>query len=151
MWNCTCCIKPHISPQNGPVVGCRSMVKPLIYLLLQLLQPCQQCSGTSIMRPGKSDWKLINFIICLARSLQNHVYSPCHERPPVLGDHKIWWSLYTGFTVSCYIVLHYKTHWRYRSLALRHCNVIHIQVLVNFDYVHDKCCWFGKRWWSWYQ
>ena len=40
-----------------------------------------------------------NFIICLAWSFQNHVYSPCHERPPVLRDHKIWRSLYTGFTV----------------------------------------------------
>ena len=41
-------------------------------------------SGTCIMRPGKSNEKHINFIICLARSLQNHVYSPCRERPPVL-------------------------------------------------------------------
>ena len=48
----------------------------------------------------KSYEKHIYFIICLARSLQNHVYSPCHERPPVLRDHKIKWSLYTGFTVS---------------------------------------------------
>ena len=31
--------------------------------------------------------------------LQNHVYSPCLERPPVLIDHNIWWSLYTGFFV----------------------------------------------------
>ena len=36
--------------------------------------------------------KHINFIICLAQSLQNHVYSPSHERPPVLRVH-------TGFTV----------------------------------------------------
>ena len=50
------------------------------------------------MRPGKSYEKHINFIICLARSSQNHVYSPCRERPPVLRDHKIKWSLYTGFT-----------------------------------------------------
>ena len=39
-------------------------------------------------------------IICLAGSLQNHVYTPCRERPPVLRDHKIWWSLYTDFTVT---------------------------------------------------
>ena len=43
---------------------------------------------TCIMRLGKSYLKHINFTICLARSLQNQVYSPCRERPPVLRDHK---------------------------------------------------------------
>ena len=41
------------------------------------------------MRPGKSYLKCINFILCLARSLQNHVYSTSSERPPVLRDHKV--------------------------------------------------------------
>ena len=30
-----------------------------------------------------------NFVIYLTRSLQNHVYPPCRERPPVLRDHKM--------------------------------------------------------------
>ena len=57
------------------------------------------------MRPGKSFQKHINFIVSLARSLQNHVYSPCRERPPVLRDQNICWSLYTGFTVAQVISL----------------------------------------------
>ena len=40
--------------------------------------------------------KHINFIICLAQSLHNYICFPCRERPPVLRDHKIWWSHYTG-------------------------------------------------------
>ena len=40
--------------------------------------------------------KHINFIICLAQSLHNYICFPCRERPPVVRDHKIWWSLYTG-------------------------------------------------------
>ena len=51
------------------------------------------------MRLGKSYQKHIHFIICLTLSLQNHVYPPCRERAPVLREHKIEWSLYTGFTI----------------------------------------------------
>ena len=46
------------------------------------------CSGTCIMTPRKP-YKHTNFIICLALSLQNLVFYPCHKRPPVLRDHKI--------------------------------------------------------------
>ena len=48
---------------------------------------------------GKSYLKHINFTIYLSRLLQNHLYFPIRERPPVLRDHKILWSLYTRFTV----------------------------------------------------
>ena len=41
----------------------------------------------------ESPYKHTNFIICLALSLQNLVFYPCHERPPVLRDHKILCSL----------------------------------------------------------
>ena len=37
---------------------------------------------TCLMRLGKSYLKHINFIICLAQSLQNHVYSPCLIKSP---------------------------------------------------------------------
>ena len=50
----------------------QSRNKPVIY------------SGTCVKRLGKSYQKHKNFIICLARSLQNNVCSPCRERPPVL-------------------------------------------------------------------
>ena len=41
------------------------------------------------MRPGKCYLKHINFVIHQAQALQNHVYSPCQERPDVLRDHKL--------------------------------------------------------------
>ena len=37
--------------------------------------------------------------IYLVQFIQNQVYFPCHERPPVLRDHIIQWSLYTGLTI----------------------------------------------------
>ena len=55
-------------------------------------------------------WNYLKFFICLAQSLQNHVYSLCRERPPVLRDHKIQRSRYTGFTIIC-------TRGLYRSKA----------------------------------
>ena len=40
--------------------------------------------------------KYTHFTIYLSWSLTNHVYYPCHERPPVSRDHIIQWSLYPG-------------------------------------------------------
>ena len=36
---------------------------------------------------GEVILKDMHFSIYLAQSLQNHAYSPCRERPPVLRDH----------------------------------------------------------------
>ena len=49
-------------------------------------------------RQGKFYEKHNNFAISLAMTLNDHVYSPCKERPPVLRYHIIQWSFYTGFT-----------------------------------------------------
>ena len=76
-----------------------------LYLCLQLIsdkfssQTNNYYSGTCIMKLRKSYEKHTNFIIYLVQFLKNHVYSPCGERPPVLRHHKIYWSLYTSFTV----------------------------------------------------
>ena len=54
----------------------------------------------------------------MAHSLENHVSFTCHERPPVLRDHQVQWSLYSVlnfviclavFTKSCLFCLTWKT------------------------------------------
>ena len=52
-----------------------------------------------LMRPIKSHQKHVHFIISLTQFLQNQVYSPWCERPPVLRNHTIQQSIYTSFTV----------------------------------------------------
>ena len=39
----------------------------------------------------------------------------CRERSPVLRDHKIWWSLYTGFTVT---TINYASHYPHYPVSL---------------------------------
>ena len=46
-------------------------------------------SGNLYNDTGKALLKHKNFVIYLALPLQNHFYSPCPERPPVLRDLKI--------------------------------------------------------------
>ena len=108
-------------------------------------------------KTGKVLLKHINFIICLRQSLQYHVYSPCHEWPPVLRDHKIWWSLYTGFTV-CMFLLQYIPRNMHMVFALL-CFVVVIHWLI-FPYPSGLLHWHcgnltiapvpaKQPWWIW--
>ena len=80
------------------------------------------CSGTCIIRPGRSYEKHINLVIYLAQSLQNHVCSPCCERPPA--------------TKSCLFSLLWETTCLERpqnlvvALYRFHCNMICYNTIV---------------------
>ena len=94
-------------------------------------------SGTCVMRPGKSYWKNTNFIIYPAWFLQNHVYSPCHERPPV-G--------FIQFTESSYDLLQGPFSWLNQSFQELH--IIFKCESWNFvkASMHSDVLWKMEQW-----
>ena len=63
---------------NQCTCSCISFSQPPVWNGIIML-----CCGTCLVRLGKSSWKHLYFGFCLAQSLQNYVYYPCHEESSI--------------------------------------------------------------------
>ena len=86
---------------------------------------------------GMSYQKYLNSIISLIQSLWNHVYSTCGESP-VLRDHKIHWSLYTGLTIPKFQCLVDNNIIYYANLFIRYL-IIQVDTLIWYFRVFLPC------------